>query len=59
MEICWYDLHGEPSSGRSHGNEKIIKKPHSFNPRSLLSKLQQEVLKFNDICVEAPQKLIW
>ena len=30
---------------------KIIEKPHSFAPRPLLFKLQQEALKFNDICV--------
>ena len=26
-------------------------KSHSFTPRSLIFKLQQKVLKFNDICV--------
>ena len=30
---------------------KIIEKPQSFAPRSLIFKLQQEVLKFNDFCV--------
>ena len=30
---------------------KAIDKPHSFAPRRLIFKLQQEALKFNDICV--------
>ena len=30
---------------------KIIEKPHSFDPRLLYFKLQQEVLEFNDTCV--------
>ena len=30
---------------------KIIEKPHSFVPRPLIFKLQQGVLKFNDICI--------
>ena len=30
---------------------KIIEKPQRFAPRSLIFKLQQEVLKFNDFCV--------
>ena len=30
---------------------KIIEKPHSFLPRPLIFNLQQEVWKFDDICV--------
>ena len=37
-----------------------IEKPHSFAPRPLIFKLQQEVLKFNDIFVSrSSQKLTW
>ena len=32
-------------------NENNRKATHSFAPRPLIFKLQQEVLKFNDICV--------
>ena len=32
-------------------NENNRKVTHSFAPRPLISKLQQKVLKFNDICV--------
>ena len=35
----------------SFQNENNKKATHIFAPRSLISKLQQEVLKFNDICV--------
>ena len=32
-------------------NENNRKATHSFAPRPLIFRLQQEVLKFNDICV--------
>ena len=32
-------------------NENNRKVTHSFAPRSLIFKLQQKVLKFNDICL--------
>ena len=35
----------------SFQNENNRKVTHSFAPRPLIFKLQQEVLKFNDICV--------
>ena len=35
----------------SFQNENNRKATHSFAPRSLIFKLQKEVLKFNDICV--------
>ena len=35
----------------SFQNKSHRKATHSFAPRSLIFKLQQEVLKFNDICV--------
>ena len=35
----------------SFQNENKEKATHSFAPRPLIFKLQQEVLKFNDICV--------
>ena len=35
----------------SFQNENDSKTTHSFAPRPLISMLQQEVLKFNDICV--------
>ena len=36
------------NSFQNHNNRKAT---NSFAPRPLISKLQQEVLKFNDICV--------
>ena len=35
----------------SFQNKNNTKATHSFAPRPLIFKLQQEVLKFNDICV--------
>ena len=35
----------------SFQNKNNRKATHSFAPRPLIFKLQQEVLKFNDICV--------
>ena len=35
----------------SFQNENNRKATHSFAPRRPISKLQQEILKFNDICV--------
>ena len=35
----------------SHQNKNNRKAAHSFAPTPLIFKLQQEVLKFNDICV--------
>ena len=35
----------------SFQNQNNRKATHSFAPRTLILKLQQEVLKFNDICV--------
>ena len=35
----------------SFQNLNIRKATHSFAPRPLIFKLQQEILKFNDICV--------
>ena len=35
----------------SFQNYNDTKAPHNFAPRPLIFKLQQEVLKFNDICV--------
>ena len=35
----------------SFQNENNQKATHSFAPRSLIFKLQQEVFKFNDICL--------
>ena len=34
----------------SFQNQNNRKATHSFTPRSLIFKLKQEVLKFNDIC---------
>ena len=36
---------------KSFQNENNRKPTHSFAPRLLIFKLQQEVLKFNEICV--------
>ena len=36
---------------KSFQNQNNRKATHSFAPRRLIFKLQQEVLKFNDICV--------
>ena len=38
-------------SQNSFQNKNNRKATHSFAPRALIFKLQQEVLKFNDICV--------
>ena len=35
----------------SFQNENNRKATHSFAPKPLIFKLQQEILKFNDICV--------
>ena len=44
----------------SFQNENNIKATPSFAPTPLTFKLQQEVLKFNDICVSwSSQKLTW
>ena len=41
-------------------NPKSRKATHIFAPKPLLFKLQEEVLKFNDICVSwSSQKLTW
>ena len=44
----------------SFQNENKIKATHSFGPRTLIFKLQQEILKCNDICVSwSSPKLLW
>ena len=44
----------------SFQNEKNWKATHSLAPRPLIFKLQQEVLKFNDICVSwSSPNLTW
>ena len=41
-------------------NQNNRKDTHIFAPRRLIFKLQEEVLKFNDICVSwRPPKLTW
>ena len=41
-------------------NENNRKATHSFAPRHLIFKLQQDVLKFNDICMSwSSPKLSW
>ena len=44
----------------SFQNQNNGKATHNFAPRRLIFKLQQEVLKFNDICVSwGSPKLTW
>ena len=43
-----YSLTLKPHNSCQNENNRAT---HSFAPRPLISKLQQEVLQFNDICV--------
>ena len=44
----------------SFQNENKRKATHSFAPRHLIFKLQEDILKFNDICVSwSSPKLTW
>ena len=41
-------------------NQNNTKNPHSFAPRRLIFKFQQEILKFNHICMKwSCPKLTW
>ena len=47
-------------SHKSFQNQNDRKATHSFAPRRLIFKLQQELLKFTDICVSwTSPKLAW